>query len=75
MNAFERGWRDADLGADFYRGNPYPKAQGEWITWRNGYRAMYQSCGMYVAGPEGELARAVDRAKADGSPVFVNLPA
>lgn len=82
MNAYEQGWIAAETGADFYRGNPHKdrgivkgEQTAEWILWRNGYRDMYRSCGMYISGPEGELSRAVDRAKRNGAPVFVEQTA
>lgn len=79
MNAYEQGWHAAETGADFYRDNPHKnrgivkgEQTGEWVAWRNGYRDMYRSCGMYISGPEGALSRAIDRAKASGAPVLIN---
>lgn len=45
MGAFERGWAAAELGLTIKQ-CPYHPATGESITWRNGWRAFWESVGL-----------------------------
>jgi len=45
MTAFERGWTDAERGVRFLD-CPFHSATGEYIAWRNGWKACYAACGL-----------------------------
>jgi hypothetical protein len=45
MNAFEKGWYDAERGR-LFKHNPYSYGTPDWLLWRNGWRefiAIYLS--------------------------------
>jgi hypothetical protein len=46
MNAFERGWTAAEFDGKTMRNNPYKRGTAEWMLWRNGFRAFYESIGL-----------------------------